>query len=206
MPTDDLKTLKDWRRLQGIRRCNTYPTVRDEDVAQHSFYVALLGYFVAREYNQNAGQQNLQVHMWDDENRVPIFDPEYVLKTALFHDLEEVYTSDIPAPIKGLSMDLEAEIKNFLLLIHKDAGEVVHWIDQYTNASRDDMNGQLLHIIDRLELAWYCYEEVQRGNQDIKEMLEICINIITVEYHDFTELVKQYSPTFAALLNLIGGE
>ena len=206
MPANDLKTLKDWRRLQGIRRCNTYPTVRDEDVAQHSFYVALLSYFIAREYNQNAGQHNLHVHMWDDEHRVPIFDPEYILKAALFHDLEEVYTSDIPAPIKGLFSDLEAEIKNYLSMLHKDAGEAVHWIDQYTNASNDDINGKLVHIIDRLELAWYCYEEVQRGNQDIRKMLEICITIITVAHHNFTEMVKQYSPTFVALLSMIEGE
>ena len=49
--TADVSILNQYRNLRQIKRCNTMVTLVSEDVAQHSYYVALLAHKLAYEYN-----------------------------------------------------------------------------------------------------------------------------------------------------------
>ena len=72
------------RGLKDIVRCNTQRRIRDLDVAQHSFYTALLAMMVADELSAKGYELN----------------KELVLKKALLHDIEETYTGDIIYPVR----------------------------------------------------------------------------------------------------------
>ena len=96
----DLKIFMNYRRLKDIKRCNNFPVVNQEDVAQHSFYVTLLAMALADEYNTWAGDINMGYHPFDVEHQYMIAKTEIVIRKALTHDLEESFTSDIPWNIK----------------------------------------------------------------------------------------------------------
>ena len=64
----DLKIFMNLRRLKDIKRCNNFPVVNQEDVAQHSFYVTLLAMFIANEYNAWAFENNMKYHPLDADN------------------------------------------------------------------------------------------------------------------------------------------
>lgn len=71
--------IADKLRALDIIRWNMVPTQRQQSLAEHTFMVAMIAEQIANECGIGAG---MVIHM------------------ALYHDLEEVMTGDIPAPTK----------------------------------------------------------------------------------------------------------
>ena len=71
--------IADKLRALDVIRWNMVPTQRQQSLAEHTFMVAMIAEQIASECSIGAG---MVVHM------------------ALYHDLEEVMTGDIPAPTK----------------------------------------------------------------------------------------------------------
>ena len=70
------------KTMSSIQRFGTLPMIQGENVASHSFNVAILALLTA-DYENN-----------------PAINTEKVLRQALLHDFEETILSDIPHPIK----------------------------------------------------------------------------------------------------------
>lgn len=71
--------LADKLRALDVVRWNMVPTQRQQSLAEHTFMVAMIAEQIANECGIGAG---MVIHM------------------ALYHDLEEVMTGDIPSPTK----------------------------------------------------------------------------------------------------------
>lgn len=71
--------IADKLRALDIIRWNMVPTQRQQSLAEHTFMVALVAEHIANELGLPTGA---------------------ILRLALYHDLEEVMTGDIPAPTK----------------------------------------------------------------------------------------------------------
>lgn len=84
------------RMLAHVPRWSIVPTIRQQSVAEHSFFVSL---YVAELMHEHCSS-------WSDTKKLD------VLRMALMHDTAEARMSDIPGPVKRAIRD-EAAYKAF---------------------------------------------------------------------------------------------
>jgi 5'-deoxynucleotidase YfbR-like HD superfamily hydrolase len=157
--------------MKNIKRCNNFPVVQVEDVAQHSFYVTLLAMNIADEYN-----------MWASKNDRMQVDVESVMKKALLHDTEESFTSDIPWNIKHANDTIHNMMEEIIGIkideAYKRADNMFQKYKDIARSCKDDFSGKIVGLADSTELAIYCYEEYTLGNMWIEELLKKSIRIV----------------------------
>lgn len=179
--TTDVKVFNQYRNLRQIKRCNNLMTLVPEDVAQHSYYVALLAQKLAYEYNAVVAQHNLQYHPLDDENSVLPVQVKDCVVQALFHDLEEVFISDIPWDVKHSNPQIHEEIQNVLKQKLQTAYEKCNHINTDMDlmlTAKNGIAGLIVDLADMLEGAWYCLEEIQLGNTTLQPVYEKYCDLI----------------------------
>ena len=81
------------RRLRHIKRWQLMRQNDEENVAEHSFEVAILAHALAI--------------IRRDILQLPCPDPSAVLEVALFHDVSECLTGDLPTPVKYYNQELQ---------------------------------------------------------------------------------------------------
>lgn len=199
----NLRVLSNYRRLRYIRRTNNLPTIQTEDVAQHSFYVAVLATTLAEDYNQSVAQHNADFHPLDMENTYDIVDVKAVTSQALFHDMEEAFTSDIPWNVKHHSEKTRLAIRQCV----QDKLEVAFFgTDGPVSAqqalilrAKDGLPGKFVNAADNLEGAWYCYTELEMGNKYLESLF--CKYLMVIRDDPFTPVLQKFSPLFNKIMD-----
>jgi 5'-deoxynucleotidase YfbR-like HD superfamily hydrolase len=121
-----------------VRRFHTKPTLVVETNGHHSHGVACL--------------INL---LYPDARKE-------LLIAALYHDLAEQESGDLPAPMKR-EAGIRDAIKKWEFNLHKEAGVMVPALDEEEN--------RRLTLADSLHGAIYCLEECERGNHRVMKPL-----------------------------------
>ncbi len=149
---------KDLYRLQFITRYSNIPRVRDENVAQHSFFVATIALELMEELE----------HTWDREK---------VLTMAITHDWAEAYVDDVAHDVKR---DYPA-VKKALKAAEKKA------MAHYPNSIRDPYRlyedgttpeAILVKLADTIQCVQYLESEVNMGNRYMEPLLEESKNYV----------------------------
>lgn len=108
-----------------------------DSVAAHSYNVAVLAYFLARE---------LKISGKD-------VDPNRTLKIAIFHDMGEAITGDIGTYVKDLAGGVfdEVENKSFKLLVRNisNKNELIKYFEEYQE--RKSIESQIVKVADALD-------------------------------------------------------
>jgi 5'-deoxynucleotidase YfbR-like HD superfamily hydrolase len=131
--------MKKLRAAGGVKRYHTVPIIGQQTVAEHSFQVCLI---LTQVFGDKVTKN--------------------LLKAALFHDLAEIETGDIPAPAKRRysllhSGVLEAEV----------TFEMEHKIDVGLTKEEHKM----LKFADYYELVLFCFDQLELGNRNVLEAL-----------------------------------
>lgn len=192
----DLKVFMNYRRLKEIKRCNNFPVNTSEDVAQHSYYVTLIAMILADEYNTWMADYEFSGNK-EKENSVNIqyVKIEQLLRKSLVHDLEEVFTSDIPWNIKHMNEEVHQSISAAINQRLDKAYEKCKTMELYLSLGKhckDGFEGQFVEIADTLELAIYTWEEISKGNIFLKSLMHKCLVIIS-SYPLYNELMRASS-------------
>lgn len=193
----DFKIFMNYRRLKDIKRCNNFPVINQEDVAQHSFYTTMLAMILADEYNTWAVDHN----KYPLQYKYPIAKTETVIRKALTHDLEEAFTSDIPWNIKHMNGEVcEVVIKAINERIDQvyENCQTMELYHEMGTKCKEGLEGQFVEIADMLELGIYCWEEVSKGNQFLQSMVDKCVRLL----QGYETLLKA-SPLFKSLMDLL---
>lgn len=198
----DLSIFVNYRRLKEIKRCNNFPVISQEDVAQHSFYVTLLAMMLADQYNEWA--RSVKVDSPTLKVEFVLVNTEDVLRKALMHDLEESFTSDLPWNIKHMNEEAHEAISRIINQRLEAAYANSQSLAKYRCYSahcKEGFAGSFVRIADMLELGLFCWEEVAKGNMFLKPMIGKCVSIIKSfgEYQSFIEAI----PLFKNLMDLI---
>jgi len=150
------------RRLAQVKRYHATPMFQNETVAEHCYYVALLGRAICGILEEQGIRVNTQ----------------RVLEKALIHDIEEMFSGDIIQPFKysdpslkklidelntksldkafeGLPKNLAAHFKNL-------------WSDYKDEKTFEDT---IVKIADRLSIVALCLEQIKLGNKFMVEVL-----------------------------------
>lgn len=158
-----MKWFKYARRLSNIRRCGTLRMIHSQNVAEHSFYAAILAMEIMREL---------------DARNFEGIDHGEVLEKVLLHDLEETITGDMPYPFKRSSKSMAEKISAAKDTLVKEF--YPPWMAQKNIEAKKYPLGPIVVAADYLELHAYCLEEKWLGNREpyLDEILEECRKIV----------------------------
>jgi 5'-deoxynucleotidase len=105
-----------------------------------------------------------------------------LLERALFHDIEEVITGDMPRPHKhsnpqlALLMEQSAMTcaKEVFTRIELDDEDTIELFDGWNTAKSDGYEGRILSFADFLSAISFIFQEVQGGNRTIEKHISSC--------------------------------
>lgn len=146
-------------RLRFIKRWGLMRNAVEEDVAQHSWEVAVLAHALALIRRDVFGGQ---------------VDPNSVATRALFHDATEAITGDLPTPVKyspamrQATLHLEDEVSREMVNLLPDAllGSLQALLD-HRLWPQDE--AELIKAADRLAAWFKCRAELRYGNREFEQ-------------------------------------
>lgn len=149
-------------RLSNIIRYNTWGKVKNETVAEHSYFVCLYTKKIC------------------DYLEVNDFVKLKAIEFAIIHDAAEIFTNDITYDAKQsmpeLQHILEAHEKNFIQTNFPE-----NYKDLYESSSYDNYLAKMIvKAADIYSVIQYCDNEVSLGNKNFQKLLDQSIQRLTI--------------------------
>ncbi|WP_248930548.1 5'-deoxynucleotidase [Paenibacillus hamazuiensis] len=180
-------------RMRFIERWSLMRNVVRENVAEHSFHVALLTHVLCTIANEVFGKQ------------VPT---DKAVSIALFHDVTEVFTGDIPTPVKHHNPDILA---NFREIEQMAAGRLLQMIPEPLRTVYEPLiDGKKVDVdyaiyvkaADLLDAYLKCVTELSAGNREFgvaKKQLEQSIQRLDMPEVDY--FLRHMAPSLEKTLD-----
>ena len=152
-----------YRKMLNVQRLTGTPKLRSYNLAEHSFFVALL-------FQEFAKIENIDY----DVN---------VLNAVLKHDFLEVLTADLPYHVKNLSEETKEAwdvIENAVVEARRENFIAPLMSDEDIHSALNDEQFLLMKSCDILELLIFCKEEYELGNHS-KAILVVLNNCFEIE-------------------------
>ncbi len=175
-------------RLRYIERWSLMRNVVKENVAEHSYHVAMLTHALCTIGNEVFDKQ---------------LPTERIVTTALFHDTTEVITGDIPTPIKHHNQDI---LHHFRDIEHKAAEQLAQMIPEalkpiysplITGNDLDEVTKQYIKAADLLDAYLKCSTELSAGNREFKVAREqIADKINAMDMPEIQYFLDHFAPSF----------
>lgn len=178
-------------RLRYIRRWGLMRSVMPENDAEHSLQVAMLAHGMALLGRNRYGRD---------------CNPEHIVTLAVYHDVSEVITGDMPTPVKyhspelrGAYKDVEKMANQRLLAMLPDdmRGDFSPYLSEGA-----DYDHQIVKAADSLSAYLKCVDERRAGNHEFDaagEAIRAQLDAITLpEVQDF---IRQFVPSFFLTLD-----
>jgi 5'-deoxynucleotidase len=181
-------------RLRYIERWSLMRNIMKENVAEHSFHVSLITHCLCSIGNVVFNKE---------------VNTEKAVILSLFHDVTEVFTGDIPTPVKHHNRDI---LKNFRdieelaaqRLASQAPDELKGIYNRVINEQHDEELSRFIKAADLLDAYLKCVTELSAGNREflvakkqIEEKLKK-LNMPEVEY-----FLKYFAPSFEKTLDEI---
>ena len=185
-------------RMKLINRWPLMRNVRTENVQEHSLQVAMVAHALALIRNK----------YYDGD-----LDPNQVATVAMFHDVSEVITGDLPTPVKYSNPIIRDEYKKIEKLAEKKL------INMAPDEFRDDYAKLIDHHYHSDDMAFIVkaadvicaylktLEELSAGNKEF-ELAKKRLDKMLKEYHspEVDYFIKAYIPSFSLSLDEITQE
>ena len=176
---DRLKLIRRW----GLMR-NTVP----ENDMEHSMQTALIAHGIAVLGKVRFGRE---------------IDPEHVVMLAMYHDVSEVITGDLPTPVKYKTpsiqdaySELEAHAKDQLLdMLPEDLRPS---FAMYVKPDETALEWRLVKAADRISAYLKCIEEEKMGNRDFAQAkATIRQSISQIDLPEVQAFMAEFVPSFS---------
>lgn len=149
-------------RLRYIERWSLMRNTTRENVAEHSYHVALLAHMLCEIGNRLFGRS---------------LNADRVTTMALFHDVTEVFTGDIPTPVKHHNPKMLASFREIeamaaerlLNMAPPELKEAYAPLIHGHDANAGDEDAELLRMVkaaDLLDAYLKCLSELSSGNRE----------------------------------------
>lgn len=173
-------------RQRYIKRWGLMRNVKDENLAEHSAQTAMIAHALALISNKRLGGS---------------VDADAVALAALYHDASEVYTGDLPTPIKYFDSSIRDSYKK----IEKNAVEKL--LDSLPSDLKDEYRvclepsddvERLVKAADKLCAYLKCVEELDCGNREFTDAKEATARAMS-ELHcpELDIFVTEFLPAFS---------
>jgi len=138
----------------------------------------------------NGDEQNVAAHTWGVAMILLDLFPDVSREALVFtlrHDVPEVVTGDIPANVKWDNPEIEEALQRREKRFLKDMG----WQQEHKGAPSYDRENLYIRIADRVELLFFCFEQIYMGNS---MLLDVCQNVGEKILDDVELLDEEYRP------------
>lgn len=179
-------------RMKYIDRWGLMHSTVKESLSEHSLEVAVLSHALALIGNTKFGKS---------------YRAEHIALAALFHDMNEILTGDLPTPVKYYNEAIRSAYKaiedsardKMLSLLDEDLK------GEYEKAFvLDEKEKQLIKCADRLCALIKCNEELRLSNSDFASAAEsIRASLKTMECPELSYFMEHCLPSFGKTLDQI---
>lgn len=180
-------------RMKYINRWGLMRNTITENISEHSLETAFIAHLLALYRNVRFGGN---------------VDPERVALLAMYHDVTEIITGDLPTPVKYYNKEIKAEYDR----VEKIAKEkMISYLPDDLQKYYRPLLGktdeeaelwQLVKAADKLSALIKCLEEKQMGNMDFtaaeKSTLEAVHEMNLPEAEEF---IKEFLPSYGLTLD-----
>ena len=187
-------------RTRYIQRWSLMRNNEQENVAEHSMQTAIFAHALAIIREQR----------FPDAKQVKAND---VLAKALFHDVSEVITGDLPTPVKYHDDEIKRSYKKLEALAVEDLLKMLpenmrsiyqvllieKELDELSADAEEVIIAKLIKAADKLSAYVKCIIEVGQGNNEFKEALESTREKLIILGDDLPELLvfmDEFIPAF----------
>ncbi|MCF0121128.1 MAG: 5'-deoxynucleotidase [Oscillospiraceae bacterium] len=144
-------------RLRNITRWALMRNSYTENVQEHSHSVAVIAHALAVISREVYGND---------------CDPGYVAAAALYHDASEIYTGDMPTPVKYFNSDIKNAYKKIEALASEkllsSLPEELQGEFSGVLTVHGELNARLIKAADKLSAYIKCLEELKTGNEEFR--------------------------------------
>jgi 5'-deoxynucleotidase len=167
--------------------------VVQENIQEHSLQVAMIAHSLAVIRNKFYGGE---------------LDADRIAVIALYHDISEVVTGDLPSPIKYFNPDIRSAYKQ---IESRAEGQILSLLpeslyDEYhrlilKDGKRKDFK-QIISAADKLSAYIKCLEEINAGNMEFsKAKKAIWETIVKMDLPEVDYFIKHFIPSFELTLD-----
>ena len=178
-------------RMRNIRRWGLMRNSFEENLLEHSQMTAVLAHALAVIRRDVFGLDA---------------DPDGAAAAALFHDMSEIITGDMPTPVKYLNEDIrrsykavesQAEAQLLQLLPGKMRPAYVELLRGGSGETHD-----LVKAADKLAAYIKCIEELRAGNEEFRSAeAQIRQTLEASELPEIAYFMKRFLPAFGMTLD-----
>lgn len=141
-------------RMKDVYRYSSYPVIKHESVAEHSYYVALYALLINCELNLRLTESKL-------------------LRRAILHDIDESMTGDFVRSFKHSDPNLHDKLhqaaglfaSKLLSSIMSSDGQATLLLDDWYECKDDTLEGDLIAVADYASVIQYILRELELGNR-----------------------------------------
>ncbi|WP_026602629.1 5'-deoxynucleotidase [Methylomonas sp. 11b] len=180
-------------RLRWIKRWGLKRNAHEENVMEHSWEVAVIAHTLALIKNRYFGGQ---------------VDANAVATAALYHDVTEVITGDLPTPIKyhspailGAYKQIEQQAETELLNLLPDAlREDFRSFIQHENLP--DAHQHIIKAADKISAYLKCQAELKAGNTEFEmAAAQLAKNIHELQQPEVVFFMQAFAPSCGLTLD-----
>ena len=177
-------------RLKHIRRWGLMHCAVPENDAEHSLQVAVIAHALAVMARDRYGKA---------------VNPEHVLALAVYHDATEVFTGDMPTPVKYSSPELRGAYWELEDLAAKKLTAMLPEAMRPVYAAyltSEDGDYALVKAADRISAYLKCLEERRAGNPEfLAAEEELLRSIEAIDLPEVRDFMAEFVPSFLLTLD-----
>ena len=184
---DRMKFIKSWQLMRSVR---------DENIMEHSQSVAMLTHALCLIENQVYGGA---------------VNAEKAVLYAIYHEVSEVMTGDLPTPVKYFNLQIHGEYEKLeILAVEKIAdtlpAKMRESLHPYLQADKDSREYRLVKAADRLSAYIKCLEELRSGNHEfVRAKKEIEQSLKDLHFPAVDYFFEHFIPAFSLTLDELEG-
>ncbi len=183
-------------RMKFIKRWQLMRSVRDENIMEHSQSVAMLTHALCLIENQVYGGA---------------VNAEKAVLYAIYHEVSEVMTGDLPTPVKYFNNSIHGEYEKLeLLAVDKIANtlpeELRGALRPYLCADKQSEEYRYMKAADKLSAYLKCLEELRSGNEEFKKAektIKDSLSRLSMRAVDY--FFEHFIPAFSLTLDELEG-
>lgn len=201
MNSNEIESSHFFAHLSRMKLINRWPLMRNvntENIQEHSLQVAMVAHALALIKNKFFGGT---------------LNPSHIATIAMFHDVSEVLTGDLPTPVKYYNPSIQNEYKKIEQIAEQKLIDMAppsfkeDYAQLIDSTHHSDDEKFIVKAADVICAYLKTLEELSAGNREF-ELAKKRLDTLLKEYHseEVDYFMKAYIPSFSLSLDEITQE